>query len=451
MAALRDARKSLDELLAMAVGPEEPTALTDIAECNLICAAGLRGSQELDIDAALDRIDAMAYHVDAEIRRNYHRFLANPAEAQHSQAKYCILMLVTVLQQDFGVKYNPERIRNPDFRDAGDLFIHGMLGGKGGTCASMPVLYTAVGRRLGWPLRLVHALGHVFCRWDDPEGRHPFGRERFNLEATGQGANFFTDDYYRTWPAPLSDDLIEKYGYLKSLTPANELASFLVLRGHCLEDNGQIAKACEVYKASCRWAPADPLYRAFWEHAELVYQWLIEQLTLRDYFGPDVPLPFGYFPRHVLRQMASEMEQAMFHYHRQMNEIAQRGCRLRPDTGASSPFPQHSPWPWQQPPPLDVCGLPIPPGMAGMSGLPGSAMPHGVPFGVPQQAQIDVGSMPARLLRTVDPQRLAMRRQEAVSICQSLPKGISIRQPIRLQLIPPKPTKTLPTTSEKDA
>ena len=45
----------------------------------------------------------------------------------------------------------------PDFCQPEDVFIHGMIveGGKGGTCASMPVLYVAVGRRIGLPLYLV--------------------------------------------------------------------------------------------------------------------------------------------------------------------------------------------------------------------------------------------------------------------------------------------------------
>ena len=189
---------TIDELVGL-FAPDQPSEVTgDIAEWNLVCASELPGSQSLILDAALKRLDDMANHVSSEIRRNYYRFLLNPAEGEFSRAKYLVLMMVTVLQQDFGVQYNPDCIRNPDFRDAGDLFIHGMLGGKGGTCASMPVLYVAIGRRLGWPIKLVHTLSHVFCRWDDAEGRHQFGKERFNIEATGRGTNFFPDDYYRT-------------------------------------------------------------------------------------------------------------------------------------------------------------------------------------------------------------------------------------------------------------
>ena len=321
MTMLQNEPKALEDLLVTFTDTESSALSVDIARCNLICASEFPGVQPLDIDFYLARIDEMAQRVDAEIKRNYHHFIGNPAQTDNSQAKYCVMMMVTVLQLDYGVRYNPERIHNPDFRDERDLFIHGILNGNGGTCASMPVLYVAVGRRLGWPMKMVHARAHLFCRWDDPEGRHHFGKERFNLEATGQGASFPSDDYYRTWPEPLSEEMIERLGYLKSLPPEAELADFLVLRGHCLEDNGWTGRACEVYRAACELAPNDLINRAFWEHAESVRQHYIERQTLLDYFGPDVPLPFGYFPRHALQQMAAEMSWAECEYSNRMNEL----------------------------------------------------------------------------------------------------------------------------------
>ena len=45
----------------------------------------------------------------SETQRNFHRFLANPREYNHSLGYYRMMMLATVLQQDFGTHYNPER------------------------------------------------------------------------------------------------------------------------------------------------------------------------------------------------------------------------------------------------------------------------------------------------------------------------------------------------------
>ncbi len=75
--------KTLEDLVVSITAPESSALADDVAERNLQCAVGLPGRQSLDIDGALARIDEMAHHVSAEIRRNYHRFLANPAEGDN--------------------------------------------------------------------------------------------------------------------------------------------------------------------------------------------------------------------------------------------------------------------------------------------------------------------------------------------------------------------------------
>ena len=64
----------------------------------------------------------------------------------------------------------------------------------------MPVLYVAVGRRRGYPLKLVEAPTHLFFRWEDPDGERFNVPEVFNVEGTGHGISFHPDDYYRIWP-----------------------------------------------------------------------------------------------------------------------------------------------------------------------------------------------------------------------------------------------------------
>ena len=176
----------------------------------------------------------------SETQRHLYR-ASDPRYAEHyghSEARLKAEFLVQVLQEDCGVRYNEKRIRNVDFSNPKDLFIHGLLDpANGGTCASMPVLYAAVGRRLGYPIRLVLAKEHVFCRWDD-------GRERFNIEGTATGGvDFFPDEHYRSWPSAISDREMESGEFLKSLTPQEELAVFLLTRGSCLRANGRQAEA----------------------------------------------------------------------------------------------------------------------------------------------------------------------------------------------------------------
>lgn len=239
----------------------------DLARLNLICAGDLPGSEGLDIQAELQRLDAWADRVRVETDRDIHNFFKNPAEFEHSEPYYRVLMLVTVLQQDLGVRYNPDRVHKPDFTNSKDLFIHGLLQASpnprpspdaseepppaphhGGTCVSLPVLYVAVGRRLGYPLKLATTKEHVFARWDD-------GQHRFNIEATSMGLNTFPDDHYKAWPHKLTESELASGSYLRSLGPREELALFLAVRGYVLEDTGRHKEALEAYTKATQLDP----------------------------------------------------------------------------------------------------------------------------------------------------------------------------------------------------
>jgi len=251
--------KSLDELLKMS---SEQLADVDIAELNLLCATGLPGGENLDIAKCLAHLDDWARRVKFDTDRHLYKFDKNPAEYENSEGYFRMLMLVTILQQDCGVHYNLERIRNIDFTKSKDLFIHGMIDDpNGGTCVTMPVMYVAVARRLGYPVKLVLTKAHVFCRWDAPG-------ERFNIEATNQGMNCFSDDYYKTWPEKWTTAETQSNRYLISLTPAEELACFLGSRGHCLLDTGRTKDAFDSYAAAHRLAPRDPAYTGWMRMAQ---------------------------------------------------------------------------------------------------------------------------------------------------------------------------------------
>lgn len=90
-----DEKWTLDALLALK--PHQIDEL-DIGLTNLLCAEGLRGSEKLDLDKSLDRLDEMATRVRLETDRNMHRFRSNPAEYENSEPYYRMAMLVTVLQ-----------------------------------------------------------------------------------------------------------------------------------------------------------------------------------------------------------------------------------------------------------------------------------------------------------------------------------------------------------------
>ncbi|MCY2928643.1 MAG: hypothetical protein NTV86_03955 [Planctomycetota bacterium] len=247
--------KSLDDLLKMT--PEQLDGV-DIAERNLLCATGLPGAESLDVDKALARLNEWAARVRYWTEQSLWDFRQNPDKFKNSQAKFRVLLLISVVQKDFGVHYNDRGQRNCDFSNAKNAFLHGMIDdANGGTCASMPVMYVAVGRRLGYPMKLVLAKTHVFARWDDGPGG-----ERFNIEGTNPRFDDHPDSYYRTWPAPISDAELKQGWYLKPLTAAEELAVFLQNRACCLMDNDRYAEARSAFVHAYRLAPQNPLGQA---------------------------------------------------------------------------------------------------------------------------------------------------------------------------------------------
>ncbi len=245
---------TLPRLLSMTPGE---LGQVDIGLVNLRCATGL-GCDSANWRMEVAELDGMARQVRMETERHYRKFQTKPKEFNGSETYFRMLCLVTVLQQDFGVHYSQKHARPSDgpiepnetfFANARDIFLHGLVAPtRAGSCASLPVLYVAVGRRLGYPLKLVATKNHLFVRWED-------SRERLNIEATSQGFTTYDDDYYRRWPFPMSPEEERAERYLVSLTAAEELAVFLSLRTQCLLAAGRLREARECQEHACRFAP----------------------------------------------------------------------------------------------------------------------------------------------------------------------------------------------------
>jgi hypothetical protein len=160
--------------------------------------------------------------------------------------------MVTLLKHYRGlnIHYQPRAIGNFDFSDSRDDFLHGLLTRRLGTCASLPVLFVALGRRLGYPMHLAIAKQHFFCQWMNEDGTH------INLEGSGPGGGeVYPDEHYHKWPRSLMAEDLTSGRYLRPLTPAEELAAFLETRGHCLVDNGRFDEARQAFVLANQTAP----------------------------------------------------------------------------------------------------------------------------------------------------------------------------------------------------
>ena len=143
----------------------------DMLALSYYAARGLPRLDKSDLEHWYSKRDAWAFRVQFETARHLYRFDPNaapPTEMSYgnSLARFLCSFMLQVLQEDCGVRYNPERKFKPATCKPADVFAHGIMddNGEGGTCASMPVIYVTVGRRLGYPLYLVETRGHLFCR-----------------------------------------------------------------------------------------------------------------------------------------------------------------------------------------------------------------------------------------------------------------------------------------------
>jgi len=238
--------RTVDDLVALSDAELEQI---DIAEMNLLCAAGLPGAEDMDIDKCLGALDRWAGRVKSETERHLYRltdprYTDHAEHYKHSEARFRAEWLISVLQRDIGLHYHAGFVRSDQAvrppKTSKEHFIHGLMDHDdahkafGGNCVSLPVAYVAVGRRLGYPVKLVCSKEHAFCRWEGHDHPNPAWRDRFNFDGAGNGFSIDPDEFYLSWPRKSRTDQVELSDWLKSLTPQQELSLFLAHRGHVL-------------------------------------------------------------------------------------------------------------------------------------------------------------------------------------------------------------------------
>ena len=192
----------------------------DILELNFRAARGLPRTENSNLDEWFDRQKLWGDYLKHEIRRLLPLFnprsREEPTEGSYgnSLARFFCWHMLRILQLQCGVKYHPDRKFNPDSCKPEDIFAHGIMdeGGAGGCCASMPVVYVSMGRYIGLPVFLVGARGHAFFRyesqngstiqWNNPDLNLWIPPDRFNVEGSGEGIGYYSDEHYKHMPIP---------------------------------------------------------------------------------------------------------------------------------------------------------------------------------------------------------------------------------------------------------
>jgi len=218
----------------------------DIAEFNLRSAVELPHMQRELIGLGIDKINDWTDRVEDFTRNTFKKFRGK--RGRFTEAQIRVGAMLECLQRVMGIQYNLAFMEGGyNAIDSRNLFIHGPLTGFGGTCASLPVVYCAIGRRLRYPIFIAECKDHFFCRWE--------GDETFCFEAAGHGFEARTEDFYRNWPAPMTAKQEEHCGYLRSRTEREEIAIFAGNRGNCLIDNLKFRPAIEAYALARQFFP----------------------------------------------------------------------------------------------------------------------------------------------------------------------------------------------------
>jgi hypothetical protein len=285
----------------------------DIALMNLLCSVGLPDANEIEIDDYLQILDEWADEAREMTESSTHLLSEHADILENSQPLYRMCCLSRTLLRSSGIRYCPDefdRTQDADWSKSSHHMLHGLIGReRHGTCASLPVLLVAVARRLGYPMNLVHSPGHVFTRWDGLDHPNPDWRERRNIEFSGDFDSYPDERYYEQ-PVKWTQDTFEMERmrqplplFLRSLTPAEELASFLVQRGHALGAHEMFTEAMAAYTAAFKLAPHNDMYIYFGRECnrkQLDHALAPWQLTGQQYCaiiekrltGQEVPFPW---------------------------------------------------------------------------------------------------------------------------------------------------------------
>ena len=260
--------QTFEELIQLS---DEEIENFDIGRMNLLCAKGLPGSEDLDIEACIQKLDQWAQHIKLREQQCLPAFFKYREKYQNSIALFKGAYLGFAIQDDFKCDYNMElfesgamadRTSTRFFHDSSDLFINGLITEQKGTCSSMPVLMVILGRRCGYPLYLVQCGGHMFSRWDD-------GTEKFNFDVTNnKGVKMEGDDYYMNFPRSISEKEIADESLMRNLTNKEMLGVFASLRAMCLWEHKQYEQAMFCEKFAYTIFPKSRLTRLRINHLE---------------------------------------------------------------------------------------------------------------------------------------------------------------------------------------
>ncbi len=138
-----------------------------------------------------------------------------------TEPRYKIIMMNRVIFEEFKLEYDEEEYTKGN--NIQNHILAGVLDRHKGACFGMPLLYISIAEELGYPIYMVSAPQHAFCRWviNDKPGKNNY----INIETTAEGKEVLDVSQIEDKAIPLK---AYKNGvYLKTLTKRETIGLML--------------------------------------------------------------------------------------------------------------------------------------------------------------------------------------------------------------------------------
>jgi len=226
------------ELLRWLAMPDSELEKADVLELNLLVAKGLPECQGLDIAACKQQLDHWANEVRKTLADDPMGF-EREKEKWGTRLRFELTVMGSVLMEDHQVRY----VEKLDHCNADHKFAQGVLKSSTGSCATLPVVWAALGQRLGYPIKIALAPGHLYCVVNT-------GAEKINIETTASAhLSMNSDEKIRQW---CPDALVKDGTFMRPLSNRELIGLFLMIRGEVwgarLEHEKSIADMGHAFK-----------------------------------------------------------------------------------------------------------------------------------------------------------------------------------------------------------
>jgi hypothetical protein len=213
--------KDWQELIGL---PNSSLGRLDPLVMSLLVARGIKGLENLEIEPFRDLLDRAAEFLRQQLPNADRNFHENPATYKNDIRFSRLALLCWFVGSVLKIRYREDQAfqQKVSYKDPGDLFLHGVLSTRRGTCSNMAQVYVVLGWRLGWPVSLACAGSHFLCRYDD-------GSVTYNIEASNADDGTFespTDDEYRK-VFNLPEKAVRCGSDLRAVTPREKLGLFI--------------------------------------------------------------------------------------------------------------------------------------------------------------------------------------------------------------------------------